>query len=113
MLDSAAAASRHPDDPDPVRSSKAVAALLLASVAVPTAALVIGLAPATIALLLAGQARRETFDAGGYLTGAALLTWTERLAWLAVVVAAVASAALLIAWVLWGAGGRDFPAEVQ
>ena len=37
--------------------------------------------PATVALLLARQARREAYAVGGYLTGAAWVRRGERLAW--------------------------------
>ena len=70
---------RHPQDPEPVRSSKAPAVFALGLVAVLTGPFVGGLVPATIALVLAGQARREAWVAGGYLTGgvgcAAVCDW--------------------------------------
>ncbi|MEV1290102.1 hypothetical protein [Micromonospora sp. NPDC049679] len=82
--------ARHPLDPDPVRSTKARAVFLLGLVAALTGLFVGGIVPATIALTLARQARREAYASGGYLTGAAWLARGERLAWVGIVLTATA-----------------------
>ncbi|MEV0393522.1 hypothetical protein [Polymorphospora rubra] len=82
------AASRHPLDPDPVRSTKAMTVFWLGLVAAITGVVVGGVAPATIALLLSRQARREAYASGGYLTGSAWLDRGERLAWAGLTLAA-------------------------
>lgn len=64
---------RHPLDPDPVRSTKARAVFALGLVAALTGVFLGGIVPATVALLLARQARREAYASAGYLTGSALL----------------------------------------
>ncbi|MFC0526494.1 hypothetical protein [Phytohabitans kaempferiae] len=91
------AALRHPLDPEPVRSTKAGTVFALGLVALLTGPFVGGLVPASIAIVLAGQARREAYQSGGYLTGAAWLRRGERLAWLGV---AVATTSLVIAVVI-------------
>ena len=58
--------------------------------------------PATIALTLARQARREAYVSGGFLTGAGWLRRGERLAWTGLLLAAVAS---------WSGGVRAGPAR--
>ena len=60
---------RHPQDPDPARASKASAVLGLGVVAVLTGPLVGGVIPATIALLLARESRRDLVSAQGFLLG--------------------------------------------
>jgi hydroxylaminobenzene mutase len=89
--------ARHPDDPDPVRASKARAVWWLGVVALLTGPLVGGVVPATVALVLAGQFRREAYPAAGFLTGNALVRRGERLALagLLLVVAALVTAALV------------------
>ncbi|MEV0728009.1 hypothetical protein [Polymorphospora sp. NPDC050346] len=91
------AASRHPLDPDPVRSTKAMTVFWLGLVAAVTGVFVGGVAPATIALLLSRQARREAYASGGYLTGSAWLDRGERLAWTGL---ALAATTLVIALVI-------------
>ncbi|SDY77866.1 hypothetical protein SAMN05444365_103443 [Micromonospora pattaloongensis] len=81
-------AARHPLDPDPVRSTKARTVFLLGLVAAVTGPFLGGVVPATVALTLARQARREAYASGGYLTGAAWLARGERLAWAGLVLAA-------------------------
>ena len=93
----AVAPGRHPLDPEPVRSSKAGAVLALGIIALLTGPFVGGVVPATIALLLGRQARREAYAAGGYLTGAATIRRGERLAWAGLVLAA---ATLVVAVVI-------------
>lgn len=106
---------RHPLDPDPVRSSKAGTVFALGLVAALTGLFVGGLVPATVALLLARQARREAYASGGYLTGAAWLRRGERLASVGLLLAA---ATLVLATVigianLAGAPGQDFAPTVD
>ena len=55
--------------PGPVRSTKAPTVLTLGTVAMLTGLFVGGVVPATLALLLARQARRQAYASGGYLTG--------------------------------------------
>ncbi|GAB3798238.1 hypothetical protein GCM10027605_09500 [Micromonospora zhanjiangensis] len=55
---------RHPLDPDPVRSTKARTVFALGLMAAATGLFVGGLIPATMALALAGQARREAYASG-------------------------------------------------
>src|SRR5918998_1154409 len=88
---------RHPDDPDPVRASKARAVWWLGVVALLTGPLVGGVVPATLALVLAAQFRREATPAAGFLTGAAVVRRGERLALagLLLVVAALVTAVLV------------------
>ena len=81
---------RHPLDPDPVRSAKAGAVLWLGIVAAVTGFFVGGLVPATLALLLARDARAEMVAAGGYLTGGRRLRTGIALAWAGIVLAATA-----------------------
>jgi hypothetical protein len=107
---------RHPLDPDVVRSSKPTAVLALGVVAAMTGLLLGGLVPATIALLLARQARAEMLDAGGYLTGARRLRTGILLAWLGLVLAAAALVVAAIAGLLHLAGqpgGQDFAPGVD
>jgi hypothetical protein len=81
---------RHPLDPDPVRSTKARAVLALGIVATVTGFFLGGLVPATLALLLARQARAEQVAAAGFLTGGRLLRVGVALAWVGIVLAATA-----------------------
>jgi (hydroxyamino)benzene mutase len=81
---------RHPLDPEPVRSTKAVAVLALGAVAALTGFFVGGLIPATIALVIARSARSEMIAAKGYLTGVRALQTGVRLAWVGIVLAATA-----------------------
>lgn len=104
-------APRHPLDPDPVRSTKARTVFALGLVAVLTGPLVGGIVPATLALLLARQARREAYVSRGFLTGSAWLDRGERLARAAVALVAAALVVALIAAVVTFAtvpGGQDF-----
>ena len=112
----AEAAARHPLDPEPVRSTKARVVFALGLVALLTGPLVGGVVPATIALGLSRQARREAYAADGYLTGAAWLRRGERLAWAGIVCACTAIVVALIIGVLDFAGtpaGQDFDSEVD
>jgi (hydroxyamino)benzene mutase len=109
-------AHRHPDDPDPVRASKARAVWWLGLAALLTGPLVGGVVPATMALLLAAEFRREAYPAGGFLTGAAIVRRGERLALagLLLVVAALVTAALVGLFRYAGTPtGPDFPSTVD
>jgi (hydroxyamino)benzene mutase len=88
---------RHPEDPQPVRATKAQAVWWLGLFSVLTGPLVAGVVPATVALSLAGQFRREAHHAGGFLTGAAQVRRGEWLAWSGIVlaIAAVVAAAVV------------------
>lgn len=111
-----AAPDRHPDDPDPVRASKARAVWFLGLVALLTGPLVGGVVPATVALLLAGQFRREAHPAGGFLTGNAVVRQGERLAMagLLLAVAALVTAALVGLFRYASTPtGPEFPATVD
>jgi hypothetical protein len=109
-------AMRHPLDPDPLRSTKSRTVFALGLVAMLTGVFVGGIIPATIALLLARQARREAYASGGYLTGAAWLGRGERLAWVGIVLAATAVVAATVIGVINMADasvGRDFAPGVD
>ncbi|GAB3963825.1 hypothetical protein GCM10027615_05120 [Plantactinospora veratri] len=115
-MPTAGPATRHPLDPDPVRSTKSRAVFVLGLVALLTGPMVGGIVPATVAMLLARQARREAYASGGYLTGAAWLRRGERLAWAGLVLAATAVVtATVIGVVRWADGsvGQDFAPGVD
>ena len=98
-------------DPEPVPSTKARAVFALGLVGLLTGPLVGGVIPATLALLLARQAAREAYAAGGYLTGSAWIRRGRRLAWGGLLLALTALVGLLIAGLLHLAvapGGQDF-----
>ncbi|KWV34394.1 MULTISPECIES: hypothetical protein [Micromonospora] len=102
---------RHPLDPDPVRATKARAVFALGLIGALTGLFVGGVVPATVALQLARQARREAYASGGFLTGAAWLRRGERLAWIGLVLVAVALVTLVVIGVVRLAGspyGQDF-----
>jgi hydroxylaminobenzene mutase len=107
--------TRHPLDPEPARSSKSRAVFVLGLLALLTGPLVGGVVPATIALLLARQARREAFAARGYLTGAAWLRRGERLAWAGLILVCAALVVAVIAGLLHLAGtpGQDFDSNTD
>jgi (hydroxyamino)benzene mutase len=107
---------RHPLDPEPVRSTKAGAVFALGLVALLTGPLVGGLVPASIALALAAQARREAYSSGGYLTGSAWLRRGERLAWAGIALAATTVVIAAIIGVVDFAStpaGQDFGPSVD
>jgi hypothetical protein len=107
---------RHPLDPDPVRSTKSRTVFALGLAAMLTGLFVGGIVPATVALMLARQARREAYASGGYLTGAAWLRRGEQLAWTGI---ALAATALVVASVIGvvdlanSSVGRDFAPGVD
>ncbi|SCF04570.1 hypothetical protein GA0070618_2836 [Micromonospora echinospora] len=80
---------RHPLDPDPARSTKARAVFALGLIAALTGLFLGGVVPATVALQLSRQARREAYASGGFLTGGAWLRQGERLAWIGLGLATV------------------------
>ncbi|HEX6076465.1 MAG TPA: hypothetical protein VFZ32_14520 [Micromonosporaceae bacterium] len=91
---------RHPQDPDPVRATKARGVLALGIVALCTAVTVGGIIPALLALAMARRCRAEMREARGFLTGGRLLLVGERLAWIAIVVVATVLVILAISGVL-------------
>jgi hydroxylaminobenzene mutase len=98
-------------DPDPEPSTKARAVFALGLIAFLTGAFVGGVIPATVALLLARQASRQAWQAGGYLTGSAWIRRGRRLAWAGLVLALTALVVAAIAGLLHLAGrpgGTDF-----
>jgi (hydroxyamino)benzene mutase len=106
---------RHPLDPDPVRSTKATAVLALGIVAVVTGPLLGGVVPATLALLLARQARADVRAAQGFLLGGRRVRTGVRLSWAGIV---LALGVLVVATVigllrLAGNGGHDYPPSVN
>jgi hydroxylaminobenzene mutase len=107
---------RHPLDPDPVPSSKATAILVLGVIAAITGFFVGGLIPATLALLLARDARREMAAARGFLTGGRRIRTGVRLAWVGIVLAVTAIVVASIVGLLHMAansGGTDFAPNVN
>ncbi|MEH0973034.1 hypothetical protein V6U77_18105 [Micromonospora sp. CPCC 205546] len=102
---------RHPLDPDPTRATKARAVFALGLIGALTGLFVGGVVPATVALQLARQARREAYASEGFLTGAAWLRRGERLAWAGLVLAAVSVVAAVVLGVVRLADtpyGQDF-----
>jgi hydroxylaminobenzene mutase len=103
--------TRHPLDPEPAPSSKARAVFALGLTAFLTGAFIGGVIPATIALLLARQVRRQAYLSGGYLTGSAWVRRGQRLAWAGIVLALTALVVAVITGLLHYAnspGGPDF-----
>jgi hypothetical protein len=110
------AGARHPLDPDPVASSKARGVLALGVTAALTGFFLAGLVPATLALLLARQARGELAEAGEFLTGARALRVGVALAWVGIVLAATAAVLGSIIGLLHiaaSSGGPDFGPNVN
>lgn len=84
---------------------------VLGLIAVLTGPFVGGVVAATLALMLARQARREAYASGGYLTGTAWLRRGERLAWAGLVLAATTIVAAAVIGVVHLAdlpAGQDF-----
>lgn len=115
LAGAADASGRHPLDPDPDRSTKAATVLALGIAAVLTGPLLAGVIPATLALLLAREARADLITARGYLTGGRQLRAGVALAWtglgLAAVALTVATVVGLIAMV--NGAAHDFPTTVN
>jgi hydroxylaminobenzene mutase len=107
--------TRHPLDPDPVRSTKASAILGLGVLAVVTGPLLGGLIPATLALLMARDTHRELVAADGFLLGARRLRLGVRLAWTGIVLAIATLVVLIIMALLHYARSRgtDFDPTVN
>ena len=106
---------RHPLDPDPVRSTKATAVLALGIVAVVTGPLLGGVVPATLALVLARQARADVRAAQGFLLGGRRVRTGVRLSWAGIV---LALGVLVVATVIGllrfaGSGSHDYPPSVN
>jgi hypothetical protein len=107
---------RHPLDPDPARSTKAKAVFALGLIGALTGLFIGGVVPATVALQLARQARREAYASGGFLTGAAWLRRGERLAWTGLALVAVSVVAAVVIGVVRLADaphGQDFAPNVD
>ncbi|MFG1775271.1 hypothetical protein ACGFIR_18330 [Micromonospora sp. NPDC049051] len=107
---------RHPLDPDPTRATKARAVFALGLMGALTGLFIGGVVPATVALQLARQARREAYASGGFLTGAAWLRRGERLAWTGLVLVAVSLVAAVVLGVVRLADtpyGQDFAPNVD
>ena len=107
---------RHPLDPDPVRSTKAGAVFGLGLMGALTGLFVGGIVPASIALLLARQARREAYASGGYLTGSVWVRRGERLAWAGVLLGVTALVVAVVIGIFDFAGspvGPDFAPTVD
>jgi (hydroxyamino)benzene mutase len=106
---------RHPLDPDPARSTKATAVLALGVVSALTGALVGGVVPAAVALLLAREARTDILAAKGFLVGTRRLRTGVALAWVGIVFAAAALVTASIIGLLHFAqpGGPDFRPTVN
>jgi (hydroxyamino)benzene mutase len=108
--------ARHPADPEPARASKARAVWWLGLTSLLTGPLVGGLVPAAVALMLAGQFRREAYHSEGFLTGAALVRRGERLAWGGVTLAVAALVTAVVVGLLQvaaGPPGPTFPPHVD
>ncbi|TCB99220.1 hypothetical protein E0H26_07465 [Micromonospora zingiberis] len=107
---------RHPLDPDPTRATKARAVFALGLMGALTGLLIGGVVPATVALQLARQARREAYASEGFLTGAAWLRRGESLAWTGLALAAVTVVAAVVVGVIRLAEapyGHDFAPNVD
>lgn len=103
-------------DPEPVPATKARAVFALGLLGLLTGPFVGGVIPATIALLLARQAHRQAYEAGGYLTGSRWLRRGRALAWGGLVLALTALVVAAIAGLLHLAvapGGPDFAPGVD
>jgi (hydroxyamino)benzene mutase len=103
--------ARHPLDPNPARATKARAVFALGLVGFLTGVFVGGVIPATVGLLLARQAARDAYAAGGYLTGGAWVRRGRRLAWAGIVLALTTLVVAAIAGLLHLASspaGPDF-----
>ena len=102
--------TRHPMDPEPAPATKARAVFALGLFGFLGGALIGGVVPATVALLLARQVSRQAYQAGGYLTGSAWVRRGRRLAWAGIILALTALVIAISAGLLHVAGtsGQDF-----
>lgn len=83
----------------------------LGLLAVVTGVVVGGVVPATVALLLARQARREAYASGGYLTGSLWIRRGERLAWIGIMLCVATVVIATVIGILNSAGSvgvQDF-----
>lgn len=106
---------RHPEDPEPVESTKVVAARLLAAIGIALAPFVGGAIPAFIALVLARQAEADIRDSEGFLLGASRLPSVRRLSWIALGIAGAVVTAVLLFWVISlarSAGGASYGGDI-
>ncbi|MEU6206793.1 hypothetical protein ABZ814_24775 [Micromonospora musae] len=106
-------APRHPSDPDPARATKTRAVFALGLIAALTGLFIGGIVPATVALQLSRQARREAYASGGFLTGARWLRRGEQLAWTGLLLAAFALAVIAVVRLAQAPFGYDYPANVD
>jgi hydroxylaminobenzene mutase len=107
---------RHPLDPEPVRSTKAVTVFALGLFGALTGLFVGGAVPATLALVLARQSRQEAYAARGFLTGTVWLRRGERLAWVGIVLAVTALVIVMVIGLVRFANspaGPNFPATTN
>jgi len=97
-------------DPEPASSTKARAVFALGLTALLTGAMIGGVIPATVALLLARQTHRQQYAAGGYLTGNKWVRRGRKLAWAGIILALAALVVATISGLLLVAGtaGQDF-----
>ncbi|MEU6245912.1 hypothetical protein [Glycomyces sp. NPDC047010] len=91
---------RHPEDPEPVESTKVVAARMLAGVGAALSVFVGGAIPAVMALMLARQAEADIRASEGFLLGASRLPGIRRTAWTALGIAGAVVVAALLVWVI-------------
>ncbi|GAB4008478.1 hypothetical protein GCM10029992_64940 [Glycomyces albus] len=91
---------RHPDDPEPVESTKIVAAHTLAAIGLVLSPFIGGAIPALVALMLARQAEAEVRESEGFLLGGRKLARIRKLAWIAIGVAAAVVIAILLVTVV-------------
>lgn len=91
---------RHPDDPEPVESTKIVAAHTLAAIGLVLSPFIGGSIPALVALMLARQAEAEVRESEGFLLGGRKLARIRKLAWIAIGVAAAVVIAILLVTVV-------------
>jgi hypothetical protein len=106
---------RHPDDPEPVESTKVVAARLLAAIGIFLSPFAGGAIPALIALLLARQAEADIRSSEGFLLGASRLSQIRRLAWIAVGISGavvVASLLMLVISLARDAGDSSYGGDI-
>jgi hypothetical protein len=108
-------AVRHPLDPDPVRSTKALAVLALGITGALFGVFVGGLIPATLALYLAREVNRERRAGRGFLTGRRPVRVGVAFAWVGIVLAAASLVVLSIIGLLHlaGGGGTNFGPDVN